>query len=151
MLPHQSSQSRSRCKKKGHEIVFRVMGKNRIAAWRKRDGLTGHWMPRIGPLKGDPRGGRPEEETKAGRNQSFAPPSPSSATTNRAELGPIKSEPIFVERPIKPLENLIDCSGPIRERGRGIKSEGPLSEFHSQCIRYHRQSAAPPLLLIVIC
>ena len=95
------------------------MGKNRIAAWRKRDGLTGHWMPRIGPLKGDPRGGRPEEETKAGRNQSFAPPSQSSsANTNRAELGPIESEPIFVERPIKPVENLIDCSGPIRETGR---------------------------------
>ena len=66
-------------------------------------------------------------------------PSSSSAST-RSELGPIKSEPIFVERPIKPQENLIDCSSPIRETERG--AAGPLSGFHSQCIRY-RRSAVP--------
>ena len=71
----------------------------------ERDGLTCHWMPRIGPLKGDPGGG------DKGGNQS-------SASSTRAELGPIKSESIFVERPIKPLENLIDCRSPIRERER---------------------------------
>ena len=104
-------------RKKGHEIVFRVMGKNRIAALRKRerDGLTCHWMPRIGPLKG--KGGA--WETKAGTS----PPPLDSVlfvrrATTRSELGPIKSEPIFVERPIKPLENLIDCRSPIRERER---------------------------------
>ena len=72
-------------------------------------------MPRIGPLKGDLGGGRQRREP---------------VHQSRVELGPIKSESIFVEGPIKPLESLIDCSSPIRgKEGRGLLVNSILSAF----------------------
>ena len=80
-----------------------MVGKNRIAALRKR--RRDRWVDlSLDATHKSPERG-PGREGDKGGNQSFPPASSSFAASTRAELGPIKSEPIFVERPIKPLEN----------------------------------------------